>query len=51
MSKKHYIAAAKKISMEPCRVTRANLAAFFISLAQDDNPRFDAARFMAACGF
>lgn len=50
MTKKHFIAAAKKISLEPCHIMRANLAAFFVSLVQEDNPRFDHMRFYAACG-
>lgn len=50
MTKKHFIAAAKKISLEPCHIMRANLAAFFVSLVQEDNPRFDYMRFYAACG-
>jgi hypothetical protein len=50
MSKKHFIAAAKKISLEPSEVMRANLAAFFIDLAIEDNPRFDKGRFLTACG-
>jgi hypothetical protein len=50
MSKKHFIAAAAKIKSEPSEIMRANLAAFFMSLAIEDNPRFDKARFLAACG-
>lgn len=50
MQKRHFIAAAKKISLEPCLVMRANLANFFMDLAQEENPRFDRARFLTACG-
>jgi len=50
MTKKHFIAAAAQIKSEPCCIMRANLAAFFMSVAIKFNPDFDRKRFLDACG-
>jgi hypothetical protein len=50
MTKKHFTAAAAQIKSEPSEVMRANLAAFFMSVAIQFNPNFDKGRFLAACG-
>lgn len=59
MTRKHYVAMAATIrrvltASEPIReADRAraqHTADAFVSLAERDNPRFDKARFIAACG-
>lgn len=64
MSKKHYVAIAKIIKSQikladfngetedspAIRLTAINIARDFADFASLDNPEFDRARFLAACG-
>ena len=51
MTKKDYIKVAKIIKTTSLGYPqRASLAASFASMFQEDNPRFDAERFLTACG-
>lgn len=56
MSKKHYVEIAKAIRAceQPATVETAasisELAQRLASVFQNDNPRFDRARFLTACG-
>lgn len=55
MTKKHFEAVAARIrqtAQDPAMLAGAMIAArIFADMAAQDNPRFDRARFMAACGF
>ena len=48
MSKKYFESAALFISREPDRQIAIRMAALVIFM--NDNPRFDEARFLTACG-
>lgn len=48
LTKKHFEKAAELISARPLE-ERTKLADLFIAFFRDDNPRFDATRFDAAC--
>jgi hypothetical protein len=48
MSKKHFISAAKIISLESDRVAAQKMADLVI--AMNDNSNFDKGRFLTACG-
>lgn len=59
MSKKHYIRLAEVIRLakpyaegsdQAERIVR-DIAGTIANVCEDDNPRFDRARFLAACGF
>ena len=50
MSKKHFIAMAKEISLMPNKAEALAAAIAFCRVAQMVNPRFDQARFLDACG-
>lgn len=50
MSRKHYIAAAEVIRAESFGESRRRIAEAFAAMFAADNPRFDRARFMEACG-
>lgn len=61
MTKKHYIAIAKRIRFDiesaarvqdgtHLRAAAMYAAHLFANVAAADNPRFDRARFLAACG-
>lgn len=49
-TRKDYIATAKILAANPDEVMRAEQARHFADLYAADNPRFDRARFLAACG-
>lgn len=51
MTKKHFIALAREIA-QSSRTTEDRLfaAMVVIRVAEADNPRFDRARFLTACG-
>ena len=49
MSRKHFVEIAKIVSNQP-ESTREPLALDFVRMFQADNPRFDPARFLKACG-
>ena len=59
MTKKHYIKIAavfrEQVEQHPItaveRMTLYNVLRELTPILQDDNPAFDKARFMAACGF
>jgi hypothetical protein len=50
MSKKHFVAMAKEISLMPNKAQALATAIAFCKVAQTANPRFDQARFLTACG-
>ena len=54
MTKKNYIAAAKMISLMTYDIhttgERAAVVNAFVDFFESDNPRFDRARFLDACG-
>jgi hypothetical protein len=50
MSKRHFVAMAREISLIPDRATARIVAESFARVAQRANPRFDHNRFLAACG-
>lgn len=50
MTKIHFIAAASEIKNLTDRAAAAVAAQVFCSVASQFNPRFDRARFLAACG-
>ena len=49
MTRKHFVEIAKIVSNTP-ESTREALALDFVRMLQAKNPRFDAARFLKACG-
>ena len=49
MTRKHFIAVAKIVSNQP-ESNRESLALDFVRMFQAENPRFDSARFLKACG-
>jgi hypothetical protein len=49
MSRKHFVEIAKIVSNQP-ESTREPLALDFVRMFQAENPRFDPARFLKACG-
>lgn len=51
MSKRHFISAAKLIAalVNQDKISEANAAANVI-ICMNDNPQFDKARFLTACG-
>jgi hypothetical protein len=50
MSKKHFVAMAKEISLMPNKAEALAAAIAFCRVAQMANPRFDQSRFLDACG-
>ena len=51
MTRKHYIAIAKAIAeLDLPKPNKAAVADTIADCCQADNPRFDRARFLAACG-
>lgn len=50
MTKKHFIALANEIAAMSNREHAASAAEVVCRVASMDNPRFDRARFLAACG-
>jgi hypothetical protein len=50
MTKKHFIALARRIAAINDASARLHAAQAVADVAALDNPRFDRARFMAACG-
>jgi hypothetical protein len=50
MSKKHFVAMAKEISLMPNKAQALATAIAFCKVAQTANPRFNQARFLEACG-
>jgi len=51
MTKKHFIALAREIAFSNNSPEAKTFAAMvIIRVAQGDNPRFDRARFLEACG-
>ena len=49
MSRKHFVEIAKIVSNQP-ESGRQALALDFVRMFQAENPRFDPARFLKACG-
>jgi hypothetical protein len=49
MTRKHFVEIAKIVSNTPV-VGRKALALDFVRMFRADNPRFDPARFLKACG-
>ena len=49
MTRKHFVEIAKIVSNQP-ESTRQALALDFVRMFQAENPRFDPARFLRACG-
>ena len=50
MSKKHFVAMAKEISLMPNKAQALATAIAFCKVARVANSRFDQARFLDACG-
>lgn len=50
MTKKHFIALAKAIALIDNLYHRGQVAALVADVCRQNNPRFDRARFLAACG-
>jgi hypothetical protein len=50
MSRKHYIAVAERIRRIDTRPAREQIAHDMADIFAEDNPRFDRARFLEACG-
>lgn len=50
MSRKHFVAMAKEISLMPNKAQALATAIAFCKVASQSNPRFDQARFLDACG-
>jgi len=50
MTRKHFIAMAAQIKSMTDRAAAQATADTFCAVALDANPRFDRARFLAACG-
>jgi hypothetical protein len=49
-TRKHFIAAANAVSKINCLTDRRKTAEHHAQIFAQDNPRFDKARFMLACG-
>lgn len=50
MSKKHYVTIAAALSNILDKATRQAVVSELLPVLKRDNPRFDAGRFIAACG-
>jgi hypothetical protein len=50
MTRKHFVAMAREISLMPNMADRLKVAIAFCKVAQTANPRFDQAKFLDACG-
>ena len=50
MTKKHFVAIAREIAQMSDRKSARIAAEAFAPVAQSNNPSFDQARFLSACG-
>ena len=49
-TKKDFVQAAKEISLIPDKNQKEEAANLFVQIFSKQNPRFDKARFLTACG-